>query len=320
MTPELAAGLAQVGWPDAADVARPLAGDASARRYLRLSRGTKRAVVMCAPPEERAHSEAFLRIAKVLRARGFSAPEIYAADLCHGWILLEDLGDDLLARLVTAHPHQMRALYTIAADLTTRLARLAPPEGLPVLTADRMQEMLGVTFHAAGTDGVEVCAALQPVFERVARGPNCMILRDMHAGNLIWLPRRMGLARLGLLDFQDAMAGPAGYDLISLLDDARRDVPDALRRDLIARQARDLQSDPRDFAWGCAVLSLQRNLRIIGVFCRLAHLRGKPGYLKHLPRVAGHVMRAVAQPGLEDIKGPVRMLLSRLNLARGGAV
>ncbi|MBF9051090.1 phosphotransferase [Roseobacter sp. HKCCD9010] len=315
MTPSLNAFLAREGWAQATRT--PLAGDASARRYLRLHDRARdrRAVVMLAPPEDRTSFEAFGAIARYLTDQGLSAPEIWAADPESGLMLIEDLGDDLMARKVAENPSTATALYTAACDLTTHLAGLTPPPALVTLTPHRMVEMIDITFESLEpVDDTEtlrdrLAAALLSAFGAYLTGYETLILRDYHAENLIWLPDRAGLARVGLLDFQDAVFGPVGYDLISLLDDARRDVPEALKRQLIQRQATDLELEPDRFMLTCAILSVQRNLRILGVFSRLARTEGKTMYLRHIPRVAGHIRRAVDHPELADLRAPVIQLL-----------
>ncbi|WP_227286986.1 phosphotransferase [Boseongicola sp. H5] len=316
MSAEIDEFLKPLGWAEAHRT--PLPADASPRRYLRLHdrAGDQTAILMIAPPDE--EFDRFQDIAAYLKAHGLSAPEILAVRRAAGLMLLEDLGDDLFARCVETDPQAERPLYTEATDLLSHLAGLPPPAGLPHLAPDRMCDMLAVTFEhlSPGADAAglrqEISDRLLPLFRSHFGGPGVTILRDYHAENLIWLPGRQGLARVGLLDFQLAATGPAGYDLISLLDDARRDVPEPLRADLIARHGAALGLDPAAFRLHCALLSLQRNLRILGVFARLASELGKPGYLRHMPRVAGHVRRAAAHAELHALRAPVSALLDNL--------
>ncbi|QBY02411.1 aminoglycoside phosphotransferase [Rhodophyticola sp. CCM32] len=305
--------LRQAGWAGARR--QEIAGDASARRYLRLCAGPETAVLMIAPPADRAACDSFQAMAGYLTGHGLSAPHVLATAPETGLMLLEDLGDDLIARRVADDPPGEAQLYTAAADLSTHLAGLPPPPDLPRLTPERMVGMIAVTFEQMPSGAQpntlrdQISGPLFTLLQSHAAGPGVTILRDYHGENLIWLPDRTGHARIGLLDFQDAVIGPAGYDLISLLDDARRDVSPALRGQLIARQAAALGVDPDQFALRCALLSLQRNLRILGVFARLAETHGKPGYLRHMPRVAGHIRRAAGHAGLTDLQAPVGLLL-----------
>lgn len=231
--------LAAAGW--AAAARRPLAGDASGRRYLRLDGG---AVLMIATPAEVAP---FLRIAAHLSGLGLSAPKLLAADAPRGLLLLEDLGDALFARLAEADPGQADLLYPAAADLLAELQRHPPPPGLPVWGGDLPGAQAALAAEAwAGRPEVaaELAAAVSEACARLAGGAGVLILRDFHAENLIWLPQRQGLARVGLLDFQDAMAGPPAYDLVSLLRDARRDVAPELATRVTARFRRAIGAAP----------------------------------------------------------------------------
>ncbi len=318
--------LSQAGW--GAVERAPLAGDASARRYERLTdqaRGQS-AVLMIAPPGDRASFEAFLSIARHLRSIGLSAPQIWAAEADQGLMLMEDFGDALVSRWVEAAPDDLEPIYTAATDLLTHLAAQAHPRGLDTLNATRLTEMTAPVFDALadGVDAAPLRDALWPPLTAALRdhldGRLVLVLRDLHAENLVWLPERAGHGRLGLLDFQDAVTGPVGYDLISLLDDARRDVPEAVKARLIARQAAELSLDKDQFAVRCALLSVQRNLRILGIFDWLAREAGKPEYLKHQPRVAGHIRRAVAHPALAELAGPVVAILDHLPIEGAEAV
>ena len=308
---------ARAGWGDAAR--RALAGDASARRYERLTRGDATAVLMDDPPPQDSVG-AFVRIARLLRGMGYSAPDIFAADEDLGFLLLEDLGDDrfdaLLARAGSATLE--RTLYEAACDFLVDLHRRPVPPDLPRYGADWMLDDAALFLESAlhDTDGdaaVEFAAAWRRPLEEAADGPAALCLRDFHAGNLMWLPARgdggdggggtAGVRRVGLLDFQDARSGPAAYDLVSLLQDARRDLGAGLEAAMVARY---LQASPGldEAALRAAYASLgaQRAVRIIGIFHRLARRDGKPAYLAHLPRVWGHLGRNLAHPALAPLR------------------
>lgn len=304
--------LSTAGW-DGADRA-PLAGDASARRYVRLTAcDGDRAVLMIAPPANHASLAAFRAVAAYLAGLGLSAPRILASDADAGLMLLEDFGDRLLARLARADPGAEARLYHLAAAVAERLRRAPPMAGLEVMDPETMVAMTGIAFARMRRpdEGLEKRAAalMLPLFVRHLSGPPVTVLRDFHAENLIELPGRSGPARIGLLDFQDAVLGPAGYDLVSLADDVRRDVPDALRDALFAEAARAMGLSRDEMALRVALLGLQRNIRILGVFSRLAEDHGKPGYLAFLPRLARLVRRAAAHPELAALAGPVETLL-----------
>lgn len=293
------------GWGGAARVA--LAGDASARRYDRLSMGGIRAVLMLAPPEDTAAFDAFLSIASKLRGLGLSAPRIIGSDKSRGLMLLEDLGDRDFTSLGPALPDASRA----ATDVLIHLARNREGWSLRALTPHVMAEMTRIALPACPETDAAL-SVMQTQFTRVFTAPLVPALRDVHAENLLWLPDRLGLTRVGLLDFQDAVLAPPGYDLVSFIKDARRDMPQDIAAAMTARYAQALGLPDTPFTTQCALLSFQRNLRIIGVFRRLARDRGKPAYLAHLPRVFAHVTEALAHPALEDLAAAMHPLLPGL--------
>ncbi|MFQ5783193.1 MAG: aminoglycoside phosphotransferase family protein [Alphaproteobacteria bacterium] len=307
---EIAAFLAAHGWDGA--TRRALAGDASFRRYERLCHGRRRAVLMDAPPDHE-DVQPFLAIARHLKTLGFSAPAVLAADVQAGLLLLEDLGDDLYTRLL-ADGGEETALYAAAVDLLVALHG-ASVRGLDVPSYDDARlhaetDLLVDWFlpASAGTETPEAVraayrAAWDAVFPLARVGGETLVLRDYHADNLLWLPERRGVARVGLLDFQDAVIGPPAYDLVSLLEDARRDVAKPTVEAMIARylDARP-ELDAAAFAAAYAVLGAQRNCKIVGIFTRLWKRDGKPGYLDYLPRVWGHLARDLAHPALAPVR------------------
>ena len=302
------------GWGDAMHA--PLAGDASARRYVRLTRGGETAVLMDDPPP--GHSvAAFVRIARLLRGLGYAAPEVLAADEGQGFALLEDLGDDSFSALLAgpAAAALEGTLYEAATDLLIDLHRRRVPSGLRRYDADWMLDDARLLLESLAGDtscadmAAEFEAAWRDPLEEAAAGPQVLCLRDFHAGNLMWLPARgdgtggHALRRVGLLDFQDARAGPAAYDLVSLLQDARRDLGSGLEAAMIARyQQASPGLDDDAFRKAYAILGAQRAVRIIGVFHRLARRDGKPAYLAHLPRVWRHLDRNLAHPALAPVR------------------
>lgn len=313
----IAAFLARAGW--GAATARPLAGDASARRYLRLTGpGGARAVLMDAPPEAGEDVRPFLRVGAHLRALGFSAPEVLAAEPGAGLLLLEDLGDGLFARLAEARPARAPALYAAAVDLLAALQAHPPPAWLPAYAGPVLGEQAALVLdcYLPGTGALPADAAARAGFAdcvtaacaQAAPGPPVLMLRDFHAENLLWLPRRQGVARVGLIDFQDAQAAHPAYDLVSLLQDARCDVPADLAAAMTARFAQATGTDPQALARAMAALGALRQLRILGVFARLARA-GKPGYLRHMPGVWAHLQADLAHPDLADLARMVAGLL-----------
>lgn len=310
--------LATAGWGDA-DRGR-LAGDASFRHYDRLVRraggaqphnSAERAVLMDAPPPKE-DVRPFVHIARHLEQMGYSAPRLLAVDEKNGLLLLEDLGDDTYTRLL-AKGHDEAALYALATDVLADLNARADaiPAGLPPYDNDRLlTEVCLLTdwyMPALGRQPDPVARAefvrlWQQVFPIARAVPETMVLRDFHVDNLMLLDRP-GLAACGLLDFQDAVAGPLTYDLMSLLEDARRDIDPALIAAMKERYLARLPHLDRDtFEASWAVMAAQRHAKVIGIFTRLCKRDGKPIYLGHIPRVWRLLERACAHPALADIK------------------
>ena len=295
--------LMEAGWGDAQR--HPLAGDASARRYERLARGQTRAVLMIAPNMDE-EIERFLRIGRWLTENGFSAPQILAQ--ADGLLLLEDLGDDLVARLIAQEPDREAGLYREITDFLLALHARPAPEGLSVLDAQALSNLAQLCgdwyLPAAGREAADFAVpsliaqayfALEPVAP-------VMCLRDFHAENLLWLPERSGTARLGVLDFQDAVAAHPAYDLVSALQDARRDVSTDVERSERARYGATFGGDAAQFELAYALLGAQRSIRILGVFTRLCLAAGKASYVALIPRTWGYIARNLAHPQLGDIK------------------
>nr|WP_309502752.1 phosphotransferase [uncultured Roseovarius sp.] len=294
----------------------PLAGDASNRRYLRLTdaKTIATAVLMDAPPERGEDTAPFVAIARYLCARGFSAPRILSEDTGAGFLLIEDLGDALFARVIPQAPELEPVLYEAATDVLIALHEHAPPAGLATYDVPLMADLAALAYdwylsHADKADGDTRRAfhdAMTPALWADASEAPVLIQRDYHAENLLWLPDREGIARVGLLDFQDAMRGHPAYDLVSLLQDARRDVPPRIAAQMIRHYTDRAEVDAEAFDRAYHILGLQRNLRILGVFARLCLRDGKPRYLDLMPRVWGHLMHDLDHPALADIAPLVR--------------
>lgn len=293
--------LARNGWAGAAIV--PLAGDASFRQYFRVHDGERSAILMdAAPPQEDVRP--FLRIGDHLRAIGLSAPETYAADPESGLVLLEDFGDDRLTPLLARRPDLESGAYETAIDILAEIQRHPPPVNVPDygLTELRREVLLFNDWYlpALGTapGPGDFLDAWNGVLAYALGNPRVLVLRDYHADNLMWLPGRAGSARLGLLDYQDALIGLPAYDLVSLLQDARRDVPPALESAMIERFLGLTHAAPSRFAASYEVLGAQRNTKILGIFARLWKRDGKPQYRALMPRVWAHLERNLTHPAL----------------------
>jgi len=310
VSPAAQALLSRNGWADAA--LAPLAADASARSYMRLTRASgATAVLMLAPvatPTDRDSLAAFLRTGQHLSALGLSAPAAIATDPANGLILMEDFGDITLSRLLATDPATAQTAYAVTATQTLpRLATAPVPDWAARPDTAAQGGMIALTLgllpDPAALTGLE--GRVADALASHCPGPPVLALRDCHGDNLIWLPARDGAARIGLLDFQDAVALPLGYDLASLLDDPRRALPEGWRADLTARFAAALDLPLPAMEARLATLSLLRNLRILGIFHRLATQMGKPRYRAFLARTGELIDRAVAHPALADLRAPV---------------
>jgi len=301
MTPPPAARpfLRDAGWGEI--VPTPLAGDASFRRYFRVTDGDRRAVLMDAPPPEE-DVRPFLAMARWLSARGLRAPAILAADEAAGLVLLEDFGDARLREQAEANPARETGLYEAAVDVLVALHRLpaAPVPAYDLSVLHREAALLPEWYGPAV--GLEVDAAgYADAWDRVLGAalppdPPVTVLRDHHSENLMVLPD----GELGLLDFQDALAGHPAYDLVSLLQDARRDVDPTLEARMIERYRASAGADP-GFDDAYHVLGAQRNAKILGIFARLWRRDGKPRYAALCPRVWRYLERDLAHPALAPV-------------------
>lgn len=305
-----AAFLAACGWGEAQ--VSPLAADASFRSYHRVVAPDRIAVLMDAPPPKE-DVRPFRAIDARLRSLGLSAPEILAEDVTGGFLLLEDFGDGTFTRLLKDGADEA-ALYDLGVDALIALHRTegAAAEfadyALPVydrarylaeaaLLPDWFLPAVGIRLDASARAAHD--AAWGQALAALDGQPETLVLRDFHVDNLMRLPGRAGVAACGLLDFQDAVRGPVGYDLMSLLEDARRDIDPAL----VARgRGRYLDAFPaldrEAFSAAWAVLAAQRHAKVIGIFTRLCVRDAKPQYLVHIPRVWRLLEAALAHPAL----------------------
>jgi len=319
---------------------RRMVGDASTRIFERLTPDGQTTVLMNAPrrpdgPPVR-HGKAYsaiahlaedivpyVAIAQGLRDRNLSAPTILNADLDRGLLVMEDLGDD---RIVEGDPPApIEARYEAAIDLLVSLHRRKLPERLPVaphleyrlprydmeallIEAELLLDWYLVSAEAPASEGVreEFIALWREALQPAIEAPATWVLRDFHSPNLLWLPDRENVARIGLLDFQDALMGPGAYDVASLLQDARVDVPESMEVALLSRYARarlyDQRFDAAAFARLYATLAAQRATKILGIFARLDRRDGKSQYLRHIPRLLRYLQRSLAHPDLAPLK------------------
>ena len=307
----MAAFLDRAGWGGVPAV--PLAGDASFRRYYRLGANGRSAVLMDAPPPQEDIGP-YITVAALLRELGFSAPEVFAEDRERGLLLLEDFGDDTYTRLL-ARGADEPALYGLAVDTLVALQRAAEPRGtpeIPFYDTERLliEAALLVDWYRPFDRGLraEYLALWSAVLPDAVVSPPILVLRDYHVDNLMLLPDRPGVRSCGLLDFQDAVTGPPSYDLVSLLEDARRDVPAGLRQAMTERYLAAFPGlDRKAFLRSAAILAAQRNCKILGIFTRLWRCDGKRQYLAHIPRVWRLLEADLRHPAL----GPIARWLDR---------
>ncbi len=329
------------GWSDAHILY--LQGDASTRRYARLVRGDESAILMDAPrqpdgppirdgkPYSRIANLAedvrpYVAVAGELLKAGLSAPIIKAQDLSHGLLLSEDLGDEVFGASVQKGADQA-SLWKAAVDVLVRMRRHPVPPAMRL--ADDSQHRLPPMDRAALQIEVELLidwywpaikgepaspearadylARWNALFDQLLAMPTGWVLRDFHSPNLMWLPQRSGPQRVGILDFQDALEGNPAYDLVSLLQDARIDVPPAIEQDLFRHYCTsaaidDAAFDEPSFAFAYSVLGAQRNTKILGIFTRLAHRDGKTQYLRHIPRIWRYLERDLGHATLQPLK------------------
>ena len=330
--------IAEAGLSEATRHRMP--GDASTRRYTRMVLGNRRAILMDSPrrpdgppvKDGKPYSQIahlaesvvpFVGMAKALRAQGLSAPEIQQADIQQGLLVIEDLGTEGV--VAGDPPTPVTERYETAVDVLLALHDRLQPAVLPVaphvehhipaydidaylieveLLLEWYLPRLGivVTDEARAEFFAHWREALQPAIDAVPT----WVLRDYHSPNLLWLPDRKETARLGILDFQDAMMGPPAYDLASLLQDARAEVPEAIEVALLGRYVRQRRAVDATFDGGAFIriyvtLAAQRASKILGIFARLEQRDGKPHYLRHIPRVSGYLQRSLAHPSLERL-------------------
>ncbi len=301
--------LKRYGWGDAKR--SPLADDASFRRYERLTRGGDSAVLMDAPPEFE-DVRPFMAVTQYLQKAGLAAPKVMASDEDNGFLLLEDMGNDLFACVMVDDPAQEKPLYQLAVNGLVHLHRAAPPTDIPSYDANLLLTELSLFTDwylpalrgqaLSDQERYEFLQLWQDILPHVTQNLNCLALRDYHAENLMLRSGQAGLAKLGLLDFQDATIGHKAYDLVSLLQDARRDVSPDLEQEILDDYIKATGTDGQKFRLAYAILGVQRNAKIIGIFTRLCMRDGKAAYLDKIPRVWALLARNFVHPVLSPVK------------------
>lgn len=292
--------LANAGW--GGSIIEPLPGDASFRRYFRIRRGDTSAMLMDAPPPNE-DPRPFLHVGKWLCDQGLRAPVIHAEDLSRGLVLIEDFGTDRMRDWLDVNPQAEAATYAKAIDALVELHKRPPGPFAAYDMVAYLREVQLFTEWFCRSAGIAVDAAahdaaweqaLAPLMSR--QQPGVTVLRDYHAENIMLLPD----GAQGLIDFQDALVGHPAYDIVSLLQDARRDVSRELEGAMLDHYLSNVDAGA-DFAADYALLGAQRNAKIVGIFTRLAERDGKPKYLSMIPRVWEAMERDLAHPALAPV-------------------
>lgn len=291
--------LSEIGWKDSRIIT--MTGDASFRRYFRIENRDKRAILMDAPPPHE-DPKPFIDIAQYLTRAGFRAPIIYGSDLQHGLVLIEDFGDQRMREHLDDVPQDEETIYKQAIDIIIKLADV-PPADVPLYDEQAYIREVNLLpqwyLPAVNINGDNIAyenlwkEALTPIYA----AKKVTVLRDYHAENAMLLSD----GDMGIIDFQDALVGHQAYDLVSLLQDARRDVSSTLEQKMITYYMKNIDVG-QDFLDHYALLGAQRNAKIIGIFTRLCFRDGKHKYLDYLPRMWGLLERDLENPALKHIK------------------
>lgn len=294
-----------------------LAADASMRQYVRLKLGSKSAVLMDARRSDQEEAERFCHIAEYLKNHGLNTPQVFAQNLSVGLLILEDFGDDLFARIMECDPSQTRPLYKISLHMLIHLRHMPLPAWLSQPGSADLAEMISPFWehYADNSDsswGMRQSATqiFQKILTCLDDGPKVVALRDCHAENLVQISGKSGPNAVGLLDFQDAFICHPSYDLVSLLQDARRAVPPDLEQEMLDYYLLLSQDDPAPFLKAYRILGVQRNLRILGIFSALAAQEDKRRYLNLQSRVCAYLRRNLVHPVFDVLRDDLEPLLN----------
>jgi N-acetylmuramate 1-kinase len=294
--------LEKAGWKGSHFVS--LAGDASFRKYFRVSGGNGQCGMLMYAPPPHEDPRPFLHVTQYLLANAFRAPRIYAEDPTEGFVLLEDFGDRRMREHIDSVPQDELPIYRKAVETLSQLATAPVADVAPYDLAAYLREVrllvewympaMGLPLDNAAFDDLWT-TTLKPIAGAEHR--RTTVLRDYHAENIMLLPDD----QQGLIDYQDALAGHPAYDLVSILQDARRDVPACVEAAMLDHYCSLANTGP-DFRFHYALLGAQRNAKIIGIFTRLWQRDGKERYLDFLPRMWGLLERDLEHPELSPLK------------------
>ena len=295
----------------------PIAGDASSRRYERLTCCTNgTSILMDAPSEDGEDIKPFIKICEYFQKIGLSVPKIYYSDIPNGFLILEDFGKDLFSKMLIENPSNELEFYINATDNLIHLYHAAPLKGLSVYNSTDManKSLLALDWYLEyGLAEPPNCSLKTELYKLLKASlmdvmdtPLIMVHRDFHAENLIWLNYKQDSQRVGILDFQDTMLGHPAYDLASLLNDIRRDVSPEIKRKCLDHYLLNTNLNTEAFEYGFSVCSAQRNLRILGVFTRLSVRDDKMHYLTFIPNVWRKLIEDLRHPALGDLSSLIR--------------
>jgi aminoglycoside/choline kinase family phosphotransferase len=258
---------------------------------------------MDADPTTGQSTQVFADIGDYLRAQNLCAPQSLLHDHTKGLLLLEDLGTEDFARHLATYPDEANTLYTAATDVLVALDAAKPPHDLATMTPQVGGDMVAMTAEWYGDPKqMQIVDEVTDHLDRLCPPADTVALRDFHAENLIWRPSLSGSDRVGLLDYQDAFIAPRGYDLVSMLRDVRRRVDPDLAIAMTAHFIVKTNADPLTTPASLACLSVQRNLRILGVFARLALRDDKHKYIQMIPHIWTMVVEDLEHPTLKNLQ------------------
>ena len=311
--------LRKSGWAGAQET--PVSGDWSQRKFFRIESKGKTSILIQSFPDDDIRAIAghklkdFVRISAYLNELGLSAPDVYAQDLAHGLLLVEDFGSEDLAGLMVQNREVERDMYLLATSALKYLYKKTEfiAIDLPDYFASHIHKghqrvvdwyMPAVLGRAnVDNDVTDYLQVWKQIEKKLPQAKRRFLHGDFHPGNLMWLPERQNFRQAGFLDFQQAMMGPAPYDLINLLEDARREVPLELRRECLAAYVQGLSEDEKEnfLAW-YPVLATQFHCRVIGQAIRLAIRDKKTRLLSIIPILRRHLIRDLDHPHLQPLK------------------
>jgi aminoglycoside/choline kinase family phosphotransferase len=293
----------------------PIVGDAGLRDYFRLSTQDSNYIIMDCPPSYTS-VKPFIDVAQFLTQNDFSAPQIINYDTENGFLILQDFGKvsvrDYILGLEEQDLQERTNIYHLSINLLVDLQKIAPPSELQNFSNDLMCSELSVfsDYYIPYKKNEKISSAKleqfieiwQNILSKQTQTTKSIILRDYHVENMMYLDQEKNIKKLGLLDFQDALVGSPIYDLVSILEDARIDIPRNFALECIQYYAEQKNLDFNKVLNDYHILGAQRNLRILGVFARKYSRDGNDTYLQYIPRVLKYLEYDLSHPILRPLK------------------